>query len=316
MNDIPPKHTVNGNPFASPDAERSAGFNPPPPSGFTDHAPGALVSVHNAAMHANPDSFPVLKAFQDYLEAERNSARRRVVMLSVFFVSLMAVVVAGLISVGLFVFNNMARQQEAAARTQDLLLQTVLQQRAATPFAAPAPDPLAVAVHNLGQKLDTRLTDVGASTANFDKQMAAQNAELDKLKASLAAIQHENLQLRDDAQALRSRPPPQPIATANQPRPPATVNHTPLVAPPRVTDVPPAVTGLPPLPQPPADHTGERSTAPVIAPTPSLPKTPLDLPPDGFQRHTPPAGYTEDVVAIPSRVNKDNIRWRMLTPAK
>jgi hypothetical protein len=40
------------------------------------------------------DDFPVLKAFQQYIDAEQNKARKRMIMLCVFFGFLMAVVVA------------------------------------------------------------------------------------------------------------------------------------------------------------------------------------------------------------------------------
>jgi hypothetical protein len=317
MNDIPPKQTVNGIPFASPDAGLNTGFNSlPPTGGHGEDMPGALVSVHNAALHANADSFPVLKAFQDYLEAERNSARRRVVMLSVFFVSLMAVVVAGLIIVGIFVFKNMARQQDAAARTQDLLLQTVLQQRNAA-ATAPAPvDPVAAALQNLGQKLESRLTDVGTSTAHIDRQVTAQNAELDKLKESLSAIQQENEKLRGDMKALQTRKPNTPV-TVMTPAPKPTPSSAPL------TPLLPVTTGnhpppaLPPTPPAVTVTTVPVATVPVAAvPVAAVPKAPLDLPPDGFRRPPPPDGYAEDVIALPSRVTKDALRWQLLTPIR
>jgi hypothetical protein len=331
MHDIPPKQTVNGTPIASPDAGRNAGFDslpPIPPGGFADSEPGALVSVHNAALHANPDSFPVLKAFQDYLEAERNSARKRVVMLSVFFVSLMAVVVAGLIGVGIFLFNHMARQQEAAERKQELLLQAVLQQR-----AAPATtDPVAAAVQSLEQKIGARLTDVGSSTAGMDRQVAAQNAELGKLKESLAAIQQENAKLRGDVAAIQTRKPavtwtppvrqPAPsVPAAYQPpvavamTPPPSLAPTPAPAPTDHADTQPA-TPTPAAPTPVPTVAAPAVAAPAPAPVPTAPKTPLDLPPEGFKPLAPPDGFAEDVVSIPSRVSKDSIRWRLLTPTK
>jgi hypothetical protein len=48
----------------------------------------------------------------------------------------------------------------------------------------------------------------------------------------------------------------------------------------------------------------------------SAPKTPLELPPEGFIRPTPPEGYVEDIVDIPSRASKDRIPWRLLTPVR
>jgi len=312
MNDIPPKQTVSGIPFGSPDSGREAGFNPLA-AGVTGERgeSGALVSVHQAALHANPDSFPVLKAFQDYLEAERNSARRRVVMLSVFFVSLMVVTIAGLITVGLFVFKNMARQQEAAVRTQDVLLQTLLQQRAAAPaHAAPAPaapesNPMADALRKLEQKLDARLAAPPPEPAVPERAPADTGSELAKLKETLSAIQAENAKLRSDVSAFQTRKPVVPPAVsavaAVRPQPAPRQPHVPERTPPVRNEEPVA---------PPRDASA--NPAGIAA----APKAPLELPPEGFTRPAPLDGYIEDAVAIPSRVTRDSISWRLLTPTK
>ncbi len=54
---IPPKQTVTGSPGTPNPAFEQ------PYAGIPEQ-PGALVSIHNAALHATPDSFPVLKAFK------------------------------------------------------------------------------------------------------------------------------------------------------------------------------------------------------------------------------------------------------------
>ena len=92
MNDIPPKHSPE-KPYGAPEAGNG------------------LVAVYNAASHASAESFPVLKAFQDCIEAERIQARRRVVQLSVFFTILMGVVVAGFLTAGMFMLRNMSEVQ-------------------------------------------------------------------------------------------------------------------------------------------------------------------------------------------------------------
>ena len=122
MSAIPPRHT--------PDA----------PSYDAPESGGGMVAMYNAASHANAESFPVLKAFQDYLEAERTQARKRVIQLSVFFAVLMCVVVTGFLTAGVFMFRNMMSMQTNMSTMQTKLLDVALANRTAP---APAPAPIA-----------------------------------------------------------------------------------------------------------------------------------------------------------------------------
>ena len=107
MSDIPPKHTPGPVPF-----ENTSG---------QPHETG-VVAMYNAASSAGAEPFPVLKAFQDYIESERAQARRRIAYLSVIFSLVIILVVAGFFVIGLSMFNNMsslqARLLEAALRPQ------------------------------------------------------------------------------------------------------------------------------------------------------------------------------------------------------
>ena len=128
-NNIPPKQT----PMTPPGAADSMGYDHlPPVDSLPGAQPGALVSIHDPALHGEAGSFPVLKAFQDYLETERQQARKRLVTLTAFFVCLMALVVGGFLVAFVFLFNRMSHQQdtrqESASRMQEMLLQAALQQ--------------------------------------------------------------------------------------------------------------------------------------------------------------------------------------------
>ena len=79
MNDIPPKNIP---PNAPP-------FPPPPPE-----QGGGFVALYNAASQSGMEQFPVLKAFQDYIETERAQARKRVVQLSITFAAVLVLVIA------------------------------------------------------------------------------------------------------------------------------------------------------------------------------------------------------------------------------
>lgn len=73
------------------------------------------VSLFGAAGQSAND-FPVLKAFQEYIDAEQAKARKRIVGLSVFFVVLLLVVVAAFI---LVLSTMISRNQALSDRLLD-----------------------------------------------------------------------------------------------------------------------------------------------------------------------------------------------------
>ena len=68
------------------------------------------------------DDFPVLKAFQQYIDSEQAKARKRMVMLSMFFGVLMAVVVAFFI----VLLMNVSNRNQAL---NDRMLEYVMKER-------------------------------------------------------------------------------------------------------------------------------------------------------------------------------------------
>lgn len=94
-------------------------------------------------MSNNPDSFPVLKAFQEYLEAERQRARTRTIWLAAFFMFVLVVIVGGMLTAGIIAFNHYADNVD---RVQDALVKTLLSQ-AGDPGSA-ADGPSAPPVHD------------------------------------------------------------------------------------------------------------------------------------------------------------------------
>jgi hypothetical protein len=237
INNIPPKQTLSGMSGAPP--EGSAGYDHLPPAdplhgGMPQHG----LVLHDPS-HGDANSFPVLKAFQDYLEMERQQARKRLVTLTVFFVSLMTLVVAGFIVAFIFMFNNMSRRE-------DRLMDAALQQRrdvppAAAATAAPAPADLMAqqmarafqaAAQNLQTNLSSQLANVGTVATRLDSKVEAQNAEMARLRDTLAAIQKENATLRTDMPKL--------ALEAARKAPPATLSRPSAGTAPAAATTPPA----------------------------------------------------------------------------
>lgn len=312
---IPPKETVTGSSAA---AESVLGkpFSEP-----TEES-GALVSIHNAALHANPDSFPVLKAFQDYLETERKRARQRLVMLSTFFAILLVMVMLALIGIGVYLFGKMSK-------TQDQLLMAVLEQRSApvaTPLtepARPAVDPEALA-QTIEKRVVATLAAATAKPAEAAATVAVTSAELNEIKAALAALQRENEALK----AQPKRPPTvgpiipraeiahlldPPGAKADAAPPPAApvVSSRPLPPPPTAPApaATPVVTAVNPTPPPP----------PAVA-TPAVSAAPKATKPLAQPSTTIAADYHDQAermtIDIPSKDPDTVISWRVVLPPR
>ena len=230
MSDIPPRQPVNGT--ASARVESAYGLPPLPPADLPPDidATGALVSLHQAATHSGPDSFPVLKAFQEYLESERRRARRRVALVTSLFAGLTVVLVAAFLTAGILLFNYMKEREER--------LWLRLEQQPAHAASAPSP----------------------AEPAPTAPAASALEQELHTLGEALAALKNDNAALREKlatppaASVVRTpaaadaRPEAEPAPPAGAAAPPAAV---PVAAGPR-----PAAIEIPAGVKPPAPPAG------------------------------------------------------------
>ncbi len=311
VNNIPPKQTLSSlagtTPADHPEYDPLPHPNPLPGS----LPPHASMIIHDPSQHGDPNSFPVLKAFQDYLEMERQQARKRLVTLTVFFVSLMTLVVAGFILAFIFLLGNQAKREDQQQARQDRLLEEVLQPRKPPePTAPPPPSTEHVAQQlakefqttalNLQTNLNNQLSAVGEVATRLDSKVDAQNAEVAKLRDALVALQKENASIRTDlpklaAEAARKTP---PTVTPALPVPPAP-------AAPRATT---------PVPVPPAPAS-PRATASVTAPTPP-PAAPPATPPAAraAPRGTNLKGYDETVLLLNARDSNNKISWHAFVP--
>ncbi|MBP7636525.1 MAG: hypothetical protein KBA18_01475 [Kiritimatiellae bacterium] len=326
MNDIPPKH--------SPETPYEA-----PESG------SGLVAMYNAASHANAESFPVLKAFQDYIEAERAQARKRVMQLSIFFAVLMGVVVTGFLTAGMFMLRNMSDVQTklldvALAAKESPVPQPVV----VSAPAAPAPDPspffeasvreISKAATELRTSLDKKMDGVSDIAAKVHDRVASQDSELGKLREELKKMQSQGEKLNQELAALKSVP-----KTVTQPAGPARV-ATPAAIPPAPVSQPksaaapagkPVATAVVAKAAPsaqratPVQQPERPASAPVAAVKPDTPlktaaiaKFPPAVkdPPDEATGVTPPPVPAGRIAtAIPLKMkNVGAIPWRVMIP--
>ena len=129
------------------------------------------------------DDFPVLKAFQQYIDAEQSKSRKRMIMLCVFFGFLMTIMIV--------VFLFMLR--DATARNQALndRFVNLLMERDRQPVIAQPPTQVQTAANEAAIKA---MTD---TLAALQKQMADQQAKMieqqAKLEENRAKIAEEQL---------------------------------------------------------------------------------------------------------------------------
>ena len=144
------------------------------------------------------DDFPVLKAFQQYIDAEQNKARKRMVALCVFFAFLMTVVITVFLVVLMNVNEkNQLLNDRLAEKNQELndrLVEYVMKNNERQNVIVQPP---AAASQN-----DAALKAVADSLAAMQKQIADQQAkEFERQRA-------ETERLRAEAEKQKAPPPP------------------------------------------------------------------------------------------------------------
>lgn len=116
------------------------------------------------------ESFPVLKAFQEFLDAERERARRRQMTLAISFMSALVLLVVLFCVIGAILFSGMIRRSDSQ---QDRLFD-LLTQRSPAPVQATAPS-----VSATGESKE-------ASTAELVELLKQLRAENAAMRANLA----------------------------------------------------------------------------------------------------------------------------------
>lgn len=125
------------------------------------------------------ESFPVLKAFQEFLDAERERARRRQMTLAICFMSALVVLVVMFCVVGAVIFSGMIRRNDAQqARMLDLLLQrtAVTADAKKSDVTAPEPvrqDPALTELIEMVRQLKAENAAIASRNASADRQVSA-----------------------------------------------------------------------------------------------------------------------------------------------
>ena len=148
------------------------------------------------------NEFPVLKAFQEYIDAEQAKARKRMLGLSVFFIVLLFVVVVTFVLILTTVLN---RNQSLS----DRLLDYALREREKAPVvqqvpASVIPQPSADIVKTLVERLEKEQSEMKLA---FEKQRkdaekraaAAEEARAEELARMKAELEKERAKAKKEA---------------------------------------------------------------------------------------------------------------------
>ena len=206
MADMPPKQPVTGTASvrmdtgsALPRMEDELGdavpvtpaSPPPPPQGMS--ASAALVTMHDAASQSGGDAFRVLKAFQDYLESERQRARRRMTILGCVFAAVIVVVVGAFMAIWFATMRNMQA-------TNAQLLQAALSSREReTPQPIVATQPQPSAADTAKAVAEAIATAQAEQSATFAKALEDMNASLEAMRESSRKAEAERIKAEEVA---------------------------------------------------------------------------------------------------------------------
>lgn len=190
MSAIPPKHTPDMAPEKKP-----------------EEASGSLAMYQAAQSDAT--SFPVLQAFQQFIDQERAQARKKMFQLSLAFGILIVAVVSVFLIVGIAMMRNMSNMQTklldaALAKQQQPAPQPIAQPVVVQPaMPATVPPELSASLQQVAQAANALQNavakkDEAQKSPAQDEELKKMRAEMEKMRTEVAAAA---------AAAAKPRPP-------------------------------------------------------------------------------------------------------------
>lgn len=319
MPDVPPKQPVTGvdsvrmeppsglPPVNDPAQQAAEPFRTP-----VDPLPSAgVVAIHGGASQISPEAVPVLKAFQEYLESERQRASKRVIVLSCVF----AGVIVFLLGAFALIYLKGQDRQERAQDRQDSLLQALVMQSMQQNQPAPQPvSPAPVQQQPSVQEITALITDAiakdrEAQNETLRKTISAYTDAIETAKAENAALKSE---LEKVKQSQTTSKPAQtvanPVQPAQKPLSPAQSTAQPVAT----KAVAPAQTVSQPEQKPAVNADSGKNAS---QPTPAAPQ-PQKLEIPKYPAPPPPEGFTSGSMTIRTGKDAKPVSWRVYVPER
>jgi len=159
--------------------------------GLASEKPVSLMGHDEFAINGRPGTLPVLEAFQEFLDAERERVRERMRILTAFVSLILLCVVGGSILVGSFFFRKIKENMETF-RTES---RTALTQLAVK--TEKIRDEMEEEIRMEQETMLKTRSDIKKHANNYDN-------ELEALKEVFSTLEHENKSLKKDISAMRS----------------------------------------------------------------------------------------------------------------
>lgn len=264
------------------------------------------------------ESFPVLKAFQEFLDAERERARRRQMTLAISFMSALVLLVVLFCVIGAILFSGMIRRSDSQ---QDRLFD-LLTQRSPAPVQATAPSVSATgeskeaSTAELVELLKQLRAENAAMRANLaDKSPSASMPPLETANAGFAVAPTPAPEVKSMPSTKKTgvfsspkrQPVPAPVAEAPKPE------EVPVATEPEVK---PPVEAKPAIEiKTPVEAKSPVEIKPAVKPKPEQPQawTPIKVKVMPSREMTVPAGNSAEEMTIISDRNV-KIPMRVLMP--
>lgn len=175
-------------------------------SGFGREEPQSAVSIYGG--DSGMDDFPVLKAFQQYIDAEQAKARKRIISLGAFFLVLTGAVIAVFVILLIGMSN---RNQQLNDRILEYVMRDRDRPAAAAPVVVQQPTQDNSAIMALTSKLEEMKRELDKKRDADEKaaaeKAAAEKAAAEKEKAALEKLRRETSEkealARAEAERLR-----------------------------------------------------------------------------------------------------------------
>lgn len=178
---------------------------------------GNLVTMHQAQQGNGNESFPVLQAFQEYIDAERKQARKRVMQLSIGFAAILGVVVVGFLAAGVSILRNTTSMQtklmEIVAEKSSAPVQ--VQSAPVQPAASPSVQSTSPALEESLREMSKVLVKMQAKTAKTPVAPTVERAPValppstdpavEALRTELAAMKAQSRKMAGELVSLRSK---------------------------------------------------------------------------------------------------------------
>lgn len=230
------------------------------------------------------EQFPVFKAFQSYLEAEREKSRRRQSQITICFLVSTIILVVCFCVVGFAFFSKFIEKDNQ-------LTQLLLLERAGIK-SIPQELLIQEAVKPAAEEKSAELTQL------ID-ELKKEREALEALKAELVTKQQQQ---QEAAAAAANKPAAAPVETpaapVEQPAPKPEVKQEAAVVPPTTSTTT-------------TTTTTSTTTTTTLPPGPAVVE--VELPRDVKAKSVPPAGYSSDVMGVVTD-NNVSLPWHILLP--